>query len=142
MTGTNELPAFGPARNAALAKLLGWTHIHVVPGVLSADMKLKGFSPTTDRLKTILDYCGSDADCFGLLVRLNALNWIVGITCAMYASAACTVNTTLRSEIEPCDYLSFFAQSELEEEADALRDAITAAAWKALTAQKEGEVTE
>ena len=149
MTGTNEPPAFGPARNAALAKRLGYTAqkrcgINKDYWVLldpqgkvcatssageDAVFRTKG-KPLPSGVP---DYCGSDADCFGLLAELVRVNEFYiqfydeghGKTC----------------EIQDCPPHDGPVNhtSNLPNKREALRDAITAAAWQALTAKKEAE---
>ena len=132
MTNTNEPPAVGPQRNAALAELLGWTNVIIGRKGEWASGNPPGTSIPL-RVESTPDYCGNDADCFRLLAELNARKIRVEIlTTAVTVWLTCKNSPHYHCAVVDID-------NSLPDKREALRDAITAAAWKARQAQKESE---
>ena len=142
---SDAIPAFGAERNVAIARLLGWTGLYLAqsprtPGGAwgndPADAPgLGGQRVACNFLRSAVpNYCGNNGDCFGLLVTLQLqttpYNTEIlrnqGLPCCTVAPARCS-NTP---------FFFYDGYSELSGEAG-WRDAITQAAWLALTAAKE-----
>ena len=145
MTNTNEPPAFGPQRNAALAELLGakryaLTHVGphlyrlLTPFQAEVTADYPGYYceadfdalPMPSSLMYTTDYCGNDADCFRLLAETSYF-------------VSSRLSAKVKFVLESDDFLVGSAASSLSDKREALRDAITAAAWKARTSQKESQ---
>ena len=133
MTNINEPPAVGPQRNAALAELLGWTFYGS-----KHEPSVGWYSPAEPEKASVWNreppnYCGNDADCFRLLAELNARKIRVEIlTTAVTVWLTCKNSPHYHCAVVDID-------NSLPDKREALRDAITAAAWKARQAQKESE---
>ena len=121
---TETMPAFGAERNEKISKLLGWK------------MSTARYWHNPDRLygcpELLPDYCGDDAACFGLLVTLLDHIEIKDLAMGRYGQRVLV--TVVLNRPEQVNGLSDFPETNA-----GWRDAITQAAWEALTAEKESK---
>lgn len=127
---TETMPAFGADRNEKISKLLGWK------------MSTARYWHNPNKLygcpELLPDYCGDDAACFGLMVTLQNLPFVRFATLYNTGEASCVkIGTDLLNYPDGWTY-DACEQSELPGAAGC-RDAITQAAWEALTAAKESK---
>ena len=129
---TETMPAFGTPMNIELVKLLGWTNLTVSHGMHY------GHAPGSVFVTAIPDFCRDDAACFGLMVTLQDMRPVRGITLRHIGDTACAkISTDLLNYSDGWTY-DACEQSTLAG-AGGWRDAITQAAWEVLTAVKETE---
>ena len=122
------MPAFGADRNAAIARLLGW--------LISKTELCRGMAPDCPIITRVPNYCDDDGACFRLMVTLQ-------LQTTPYNTEILRNQGLPRCIVAParCSNTPFFfyeGYSELPGECG-WRDAITQAAWLALTAAKETE---
>ena len=141
---TETMPAFGAERNVAIAKMLGWkwcrhnTDHHLVVTPYLPDRELHSEWEYCDapltfanwQLDMMPDYCGDDGDCFGLLVTMHDSGFTLHVG-AFFISVQPAYDDCISAYPPPI--VIFFSES------DGLRDAITQAAWLALSAAKESK---
>ena len=146
---TETMPAFGAERNLSLALLLGW-RVEPMPSKRPYDHAL--CNPAGDAIaygvgdwigycihvNAVPDYCGDNGDCFGLLVTLQKLPVVREIALRYIDETVCVkISTDLLNYSDGWTY-DACEQSTLPGECG-WRDAITQAAWEALSAAKETE---
>ena len=123
---TDAMPALGAERNVKLAELLGWKNAHVSCGAWY------GHAPGSVFVTAIPDFCRDDAACFGLLITLLDHIEIKDLAMGRYGQRVLV--TVVLNRPEQVNGLSDFPETNA-----GWRDAITQAAWKALTAAKESK---
>ena len=125
---TETMPAFGADRNAAIARLLGW--------LISKTELCRGMAPDCPIITRVPNYCDDDGACFRLLVTLQKLPVVREIALRYIDETVCVkISTDLLNYSDGWTY-DACEQSTLPGECG-WRDAITQAAWEALTAAKE-----
>ena len=146
---TETMPAFGAERNLQIAELLGWTGLYLAqsqrtPGGAwgndPADAPgVGGQRVACNFLRSAVpNYCGDNGDCFGLLVTLQKLPVVREIALRYIDETVCVkISTDLLNYSDGWTY-DACEQSTLPGECG-WRDAITQAAWEALSAAKETE---
>lgn len=140
---SDAMPAFGANRNLKIAELLGWTGLYLAqsprtPGGAwgndPADAPgLGGQRVACNFLRSAVpNYCGDDAACFGLLVTLLDHIEIKDLAMGRYGQRVLV--TVVLNRPKQVNGLSDFPETNA-----GWRDAITQAAWVALTAAKESK---
>lgn len=127
------MPEYGAKRNREIAEMLGWKNMHYSHGVEY------GHAPGSVFITAIPDFCRDDAACFSLLVTLHSLEWVFQTALHHWHGKYHFTLETSGDVIFPSRTRNLTISSAIPG-ADGLRDAITQAAWLALTAaNKETE---